>query len=231
MSMVTLISQARESAKAHLEDNTVKIESFGETLCNGDKVVCTPVCSTKPGENTVGHVKFSWTLNGKPISVPDIGNLYRELAKGSPDKKGLQAKRIKKSEIDAALKAKFNMDKVRIDNDLSPTGKGTPFLMRGEEIQGIYAAAHTPTDYSARGAKKAEKVFRSVYDFILDLEGVALKDGEVRHKLVTFTCNGGTEDAFELVLFLGGYPTYSEERGMDRDFATSWVTIRYRDPS
>uniref|UniRef100_A0AAU6W3Q6 Uncharacterized protein n=1 Tax=Pseudomonas phage Cygsa01 TaxID=3138529 RepID=A0AAU6W3Q6_9VIRU len=80
MSMPSIIAQARESAKAHLADRAVAIQSFDETLSNGDVVTCTPVPASNAFTTTVGHVRITWQLNGKRASEAVIEKLYRDLA-------------------------------------------------------------------------------------------------------------------------------------------------------
>jgi hypothetical protein len=80
MSMVTLIEQARESAKRHIEDRKIAVESFSETLSDGSQVTCTPVCSSNPFEMVIRHVKITWKLNNKRATAATIEKLFNGLA-------------------------------------------------------------------------------------------------------------------------------------------------------
>jgi hypothetical protein len=80
MSMVKLITQAQESAKRHIEDRKIAVESFSETLSDGSIVTCTPVCSSNPFELVIGHVKMTWKINNRRTTGATVEKLYMGLA-------------------------------------------------------------------------------------------------------------------------------------------------------
>ena len=78
MTMITLIEQAKESAKQHIANDDVKVEEFSETLKDGSVVTCIAVCSSNAFETTIGHVKITWKLNGKRATGALIQKLFIE---------------------------------------------------------------------------------------------------------------------------------------------------------
>lgn len=105
MSMPSIIAQARESAKAHLADrDNVALQSFAETLANGQVVTCIPVLASNAFETTVGHVRITWQLDGKRSSEGAIEKLYKELA--TPE----ELTELKKYKEQKAWMKKFGVD-------------------------------------------------------------------------------------------------------------------------
>lgn len=81
MSMITLITQARASAEAHLKDSeNVALESFSETHSTGIVVTCIPVLASNAFETTVGHVRITWQMDGNRCSTNVIERLYWDSA-------------------------------------------------------------------------------------------------------------------------------------------------------
>lgn len=115
MSIITLIEQAKESAKREFADSIArraavsggstweeaealhgyKAEAFSETLSTGQVVSCIGTCASNAGTTTIGHIRMNWKLDGKRISVSEIEALYNSLA--SPEQKA-ELKKFKESQ-------------------------------------------------------------------------------------------------------------------------------------
>lgn len=133
-----------------------------------------------------------------------------------------------KSVINEMLKAKFKLDKLRIDADIAVyPAKGKPLRNSlGGYIPGIFCWGHSPMDVTNIGTTNAFNKYTQIKDAVLALPGAVLMDMDAGFCKIQFNAGQGKKQ-FNIFLNLTRAPKYSPGRRMDSGYQNSYVTVRY----